>query len=88
MKKLWSLHTYYNLTAKKRITTEFKTLKEAKEYISSLPENVLQKMWKMKRTYLLLIKRHNSNGCDTSEVRININNGKVSFSRSQRYIYK
>lgn len=86
MNKNWSLHTYYNLTSRKKIKTEFRTLLEAKEYISNLPEPVLQKMWKMKRTYLLLIKRHNSNGCDTSEVIININNGKVSFSRSQRYV--
>lgn len=40
----------------------------------------------MKRTYLLLIKKHNSDGTDTSNVIININNGEVSFSRSQRYV--
>lgn len=87
MDKRWQLLTYYNLTSKKKIKTDFLTLKEAKEYISNLPEKVLSRLWNMKRTYLLLVKHHNSDGCDTSEVIVNINKSKVTFSRSKRYIY-
>lgn len=88
MDKRVSLLTPYNLfKSYKKIKTEFRTFKEAKEYISNLPPEVLKRLDNLKRTYLLLKKVNNSKSDSSCRVIISKDCSKVRFSKIERHKY-
>lgn len=88
MNKRVSLLTCYNcFKSYKKIKTEFKTFREAKEYIRNLSPEVLKRLDNLKRTYLILKKVNSSKSDSSCRVLISKDGSKVRFSKIEKYKY-